>query len=129
MSNYNAAFACIKHKNKILSICRKDGTYGLIGGKLDNGETPLQCIEREFFEETGLILHIGSNYISEYENNVNNKLVICYYIDEKALHSKYLNLKSWLGPEKTKVMWNKPEVLLESYLEFNKSAFKTFDIL
>ncbi len=80
-------------------------------------------------EETGLILHIGSNYISEYENDVNNKLVICYYIDEKALHSKYLNLKSWLGPEKTKVMWNKPEVLLESYLEFNESAFKTFGIL
>jgi 8-oxo-dGTP diphosphatase len=42
------------------------GKYNLPGGKTKTGETPQECISREFYEETGLVVlpkewkHIGS---------------------------------------------------------------------
>lgn len=33
------------------------GHLNAVGGKIESGELPIQAIEREFFEETGLALH------------------------------------------------------------------------
>jgi 8-oxo-dGTP diphosphatase len=43
---------------KILGVSRKDrlDKFGLIGGKVDDGETPEQALLRETFEETGLTI-------------------------------------------------------------------------
>lgn len=50
------ALAVIKKDGKILSISRKDNhkDFGLIGGKVDEGETFIQAVIREVKEEVGL---------------------------------------------------------------------------
>jgi 8-oxo-dGTP diphosphatase len=51
----------IKQNNKILMLNRKYpphmGLWNGIGGKIDAGETPLQCVVREAYEETGIKLN------------------------------------------------------------------------
>lgn len=44
-----------------LSVSRKDDPtdFGLPGGKLDEGETLIQCAKRELLEETGYVLQIS----------------------------------------------------------------------
>jgi 8-oxo-dGTP pyrophosphatase MutT (NUDIX family) len=43
---------------KILCVSRKDdhSSFGLVGGKVDDGETPEEALYRETFEETGLTI-------------------------------------------------------------------------
>jgi len=45
--------------NKVLLIYEEQPTipagYGVIGGRIDEGETPLECAKRELLEETGLV--------------------------------------------------------------------------
>ena len=41
---------------RVLAVTLRDrpGDYGMPGGKLEEGETPLQAMRREYFEETGI---------------------------------------------------------------------------
>lgn len=58
MLKYTICF--IKRGNEVLLLNREYpswmGSWNGIGGKLDGGETPLQCVTREILEETGLRL-------------------------------------------------------------------------
>ncbi len=51
----------IKQKDKLLLINREYpawmGSWNGVGGKLETGETPLACIIREVYEETGIRLN------------------------------------------------------------------------
>jgi len=52
------AVALIDQFGRLLLELRSDvSLWGIIGGRLDPGETPEQCGCREIFEETGLILN------------------------------------------------------------------------
>ncbi|UCE14834.1 MAG: 8-oxo-dGTP diphosphatase [Candidatus Heimdallarchaeota archaeon] len=58
-----ATLAYIVHKNEVLLLFRNkkendfhEGKYIGIGGRLEPGETPLECILRELKEETGYAL-------------------------------------------------------------------------
>ena len=57
---HNNSTACyLKKDNKVLMIkfYNKWGqVYAPPGGKFESGESPLDCIKREFYEETGLTL-------------------------------------------------------------------------
>ena len=57
--HYNATACYLKKDDKVLMIKfnKKWGqVYAPPGGKFESGETPLDCIIREFYEETGLTL-------------------------------------------------------------------------
>ncbi|MBO5096011.1 MAG: NUDIX domain-containing protein [Bacilli bacterium] len=59
VAHYNSTVCYLKKDNKILMIkfSKKWGNvYAPPGGKFEEGETPLDCIIREFKEETGLTL-------------------------------------------------------------------------
>ena len=55
----NSTACYLKKDNKVLMIkfAKKWGNvYAPPGGKFEEGETPLECITREYYEETGLNL-------------------------------------------------------------------------
>lgn len=57
--HYNATACYLKKDNKVLMIkfAKKWGNvYAPPGGKFETGESPLDCIIREYYEETGLAL-------------------------------------------------------------------------
>ena len=59
VAHLNATVCYLKKDNKVLMIkfSKKWGqVYAPPGGKFETGETPLDCIIREFKEETGLTL-------------------------------------------------------------------------
>ena len=59
ISHYNSTVCYLKKGNKVLMIkfYKKWGNvYAPPGGKFEDGESPLDCIIREFKEETGLTL-------------------------------------------------------------------------
>lgn len=57
--------ALVKHNNKILIAQRRStgrfaNKWELPGGKIDPGETPEECLQRELREELGIETRIGS---------------------------------------------------------------------
>lgn len=48
-------FGIFRHDNKLLLI-KKDNQYSLVGGGKENNETLLECLKREFLEETGYLI-------------------------------------------------------------------------
>lgn len=59
IAHLNAVVCYLKKENKVLMIkfSKKWGhVYAPPGGKFESGESPLDCIMREFYEETGLTL-------------------------------------------------------------------------
>lgn len=59
VAHLNATVCYLKKDDKVLMIkfAKKWGqVYAPPGGKFENGESPLDCIIREFYEETGLTL-------------------------------------------------------------------------
>ncbi len=59
ISHLNSTVCYLKKDDKILMIkfSKKWGqVFAPPGGKFESGETPLDCIKREFYEETGLTL-------------------------------------------------------------------------
>lgn len=59
IAHLNATVCYLKKDNKVLMIkfSKKWGkVYAPPGGKFESGESPLDCITREYYEETGLTL-------------------------------------------------------------------------
>lgn len=59
IAHLNSTACYLKKDNKVLMIkFQKNGgqVYAPPGGKFESGETPLDCIIREYYEETGLTL-------------------------------------------------------------------------
>jgi 8-oxo-dGTP diphosphatase len=59
MKKYTLAFILNKELDKVLLVKKKSpewqkGKLNGVGGKFEEGENELQCIEREVFEETGV---------------------------------------------------------------------------
>ncbi len=59
-----ATLCYVKHNGKTLMVHRNkkpndihEGKWNGLGGKLEAGETPEQCIRREVEEEAGLVIH------------------------------------------------------------------------
>jgi mutator protein MutT len=111
----------INKKGKILCVSRKDdyNDYGMIGGKIDPGETPQQAIIREIKEETNLkvkekdLVEIfnGKCYTKENESKIN----ICYLV--KIYEGKPKQM------EKGLVKWDSFYKVIEgSFGDYNKQV-------
>lgn len=65
MHKYTLGFVWCRERECVLLLNRQKapwmGRWNGVGGKLDPGESPLECITRETFEETGLEVR---NYVS-----------------------------------------------------------------
>ena len=60
MNTKKAVCGLLFHKNKILSVSRKENhnDFNLFGGKLESGETWKEALIRECYEETGYNINI-----------------------------------------------------------------------
>ena len=74
MNNYVVGFAFTEDKQSVLLVSklRPDWQIGFlngIGGKIEDRETPLRAMNRECYEETGLILNWSGCGIMHGQNN------------------------------------------------------------
>jgi 8-oxo-dGTP pyrophosphatase MutT (NUDIX family) len=77
-----------KGVNIMLSKTSKTSDYGFIKGKIDKGETPKECTEREVFEEIGINIDI-----EDLENLVIQKN------PKKNIGLFYINFDKYLNQE------------------------------
>ncbi len=83
--HYNSTVCYLKRDNKVLMIKftkKYENVYAPPGGKFEKGESPLDCIMREFKEETGLtLIEPKLQGISYWQDSVEG--IIFVYIAEK----------------------------------------------
>lgn len=74
-----AVLALIYSDDMILAVSRRDNptAMGLIGGKVDEGETKLQALYREVEEETGLRLTKAEEIFSDFDGNMFCTTYLC----------------------------------------------------
>ena len=104
----------IEHDNKILLLHRQENKsqgnlWGIPGGKLDKGETPLQAVLREVKEETNYdfakdnIENLGSVYIeyNEKDHFVYHMFRVKANVDPSAVKINYQEHKgfTWVTPK------------------------------
>jgi 8-oxo-dGTP pyrophosphatase MutT (NUDIX family) len=74
-----AVVALIFWGNGILGVSRKEDTslFGLVGGKVEKGETHAHALYREVEEETGLQLIKAKKIFSDFDGNMQTTTYLC----------------------------------------------------
>jgi 8-oxo-dGTP diphosphatase len=87
-------YAILKYKSKFILIKKGKGPFkgrwDLPGGKLDFGETPIEALEREILEETGMKTRTSElvdalSYVYETKQETFHHTGIIYYIKVKEI--------------------------------------------
>ena len=108
MKHSNATVCYLKKDDQILMIkfSKKWGqVYAPPGGKFEKGESPLDCIIREFYEETGLTLINPKLQGISYWQDIEEGIIFVYVAEE---YEGYLCTTSQEG----KLQWIKIDDLL-----------------
>lgn len=126
--NIFSVTALFIHDGLVLAVSRKNNhaNFGLIGGKIDQGESPVDAIKREVKEETGLdILEMSVCFedLDRVEEGV-NKPCRCFRVTK------------WKGEPKSMeaglVKWVTPQVLTNSktslFYKYNRNLFSALGI-
>jgi 8-oxo-dGTP pyrophosphatase MutT (NUDIX family) len=125
-----AVVALIINQGLILGISRRNDKtkFGLIGGKVDSGETCLEALTRETLEECGIFIKSAIPIYERVElgdgpNGV-DFYVRCYYATD------------WLGipqsSEEGEVAWLTVKEITETkaaFGEYNKSTLEKFKVM
>lgn len=104
VAHYNATVCYLKKEDKVLLIkfSKKWGqVYAPPGGKFEIGETPLDCIMREFKEETGLtLIHPKLQGISYWHDSYEG-IIFVYTAEsfEGELHASSEGNLEWIKEE------------------------------
>jgi 8-oxo-dGTP pyrophosphatase MutT (NUDIX family) len=121
----DAVCCLIEQGGKFLAVTRKDDPtkWGLPGGKVDPGETRLEAVVREVFEETGLVLR--SLFLSQtYKDVCPGEVfysVTGYSYLWKSDFSKMIPESGLLLSWKTADELSDPEI--SPFAEYNKKMF------
>lgn len=128
----NALAIIVNDDRQILLLKRADGEgfwqpnkWALVGGRVEEGESPLQAVQREIYEETKLVVEkfkekftlqrnensIEYIYIAKYEGDP-------YSIELNFEHTGY----GWFTPEEMEFKDHVPNLI-----EYVKLAFKNYD--
>ena len=122
MNTKKAVCGLLFHKNKILSVSRKDNhnDFNLFGGKLEEGETWEEALIRECYEETGNNINIIPVYYEAMCDDTLVRAYICVATDwDLDYPERDLAVVEFLAPTK----------LTEgAFGGYNKALFKHFNI-
>ncbi|MDF2815320.1 MAG: MutT/nudix family protein [Paenibacillus sp.] len=106
---YKYTICFIKQGTKLLMLNRvKAPTMGLwngVGGKLELGETPLECVVRESFEETGIVIEEPSY-----------KGIVTWEIDESYIGGMY----AYIAELSEEYIYPTPRVIPEGILDWKE---------
>jgi 8-oxo-dGTP pyrophosphatase MutT (NUDIX family) len=106
---------------KVLAVKTPERGSNFPFGKVETGESTVQCAIRECYEETGVIVHILPN-TKPFRHKVNGKMSVLYKA-ELVLDTG--NPTDDAG----KVLWEDPPKLRKSiYSEFNSLALAHFNV-
>lgn len=104
---YRTGGIIIKDDKMLFAKCSKKNYYYMIGGAVNLGETSLNCIEREIFEETGLktevekLSVICENFFKEKNSEIDECIhhIIEFYYSMKIIDFNSLKMISDNGNE------------------------------
>lgn len=119
-----------REDGRILAISRRhdETKYGLLGGKIDPGETAEEALIREVKQEGGLVVANPKRVLTRLCRGKVDYLTVAF---EAEVVSDPLRLSALdpdamdVGPEGTYLRWVSPQVLLEGpFGDFNKALFR-----
>jgi 8-oxo-dGTP diphosphatase len=80
--------AAIIRRNGLVLLARRSpeenlgGFWEFPGGKVENGETPEECLARELYEELGILTRIGEKFAeSLHQYDHGNFRILAYLVD------------------------------------------------
>ena len=83
MQMIEVAAGVVRRADGRVLICRRtgrlEGLWEFPGGKLEPGETPAQCLERELMEELDLRVHAG-DVLAEVEREENGRMIRLIFV-------------------------------------------------
>lgn len=123
---FGACVLVLGENGTILAVSRKDDKqdFGLPGGKVEPGETPLEAAGRELLEETGFKIADARYSHIIYHAEADGKLAVTYEVPFAALK------KIKEPTESGVVAWVTPDVLAagKTFGDYNRGLFKTCGI-